>query len=338
MPTPSVLIVAAVVAATALGCDDDRPSVEGVEAPDGFAVTEVVVGLDRPTQIAFDADGRLLVAQLAGGEGDGTGQVLRLDFDAPAEREVVADGLLTPTGVTEASGDVWIMEQRRLSRVRPDGTTEVVLDQLPFNGRSEGTLTNTPDGRVLYNTSGTLAGDEPAEGSGAIWSIAAAEEPVAVATGLKNGYARTFDGEGRLWGVEMSDGSFDGRPAPDEVMIVEPGAEFGWPRCVGDGTPVEQYGGTAAVCAEAPPSLTLFEPGATPTSISVAPWDPAVLVVALWNEGRVVTVPIDEPAPDEPVESETFLTGLDHPQHLLPDGDRLLIVDHDGGRILAVER
>ena len=40
-----------------------------------------------------------------------------------------------------------------------------------------------------------------------------------------------------------------------------------------------------------PPSHALFEAGATPTSIAVAPWDPDVLVVALWGEGRVVTLP-----------------------------------------------
>jgi hypothetical protein len=31
-----------------------------------------------------------------------------------------------------------------------------------------------------------------------------------------------------------------------------------------------------------------------------------------------------------------FLTGVRHPQHLLALGDRLLVVDHAGGRILAV--
>lgn len=120
-------------------------------------------------------------------------------------------------------------------------------------------------------------------------------------------------------------------------MLVEPGVDFAWPRCIGDGTPVEQYGGTDAECADAPRSLALFEPGATPTSIAVAPWDPDVLVVALWNRGEVVTVSIADPAPPEPVDPEVLLTGVEHPQHLLVDGDRLLVVDHDGGRILAVQ-
>ena len=32
----------------------------------------------------------------------------------------------------------------------------------------------------------------------------------------------------------------------------------------------------------------------------------------------------------------TFLTGIEHPQTLVSDGDRLLVVDFGGGRILAV--
>lgn len=51
-----------------------------------------------------------------------------------------------------------------------------------------------------------------------------------------------------------------------------------------------------------------------------------------------MTVPIDDPVPDEPVAEEDFLTGLDHPQHVVADGERLLVVDFHGGRILAVTR
>ena len=44
------------------------------------STTVVVDGLDHPTQIADGPDGTLLVAQLAGGEGDGTGEVLAVDL------------------------------------------------------------------------------------------------------------------------------------------------------------------------------------------------------------------------------------------------------------------
>jgi hypothetical protein len=103
---------------------------------------------------------------------------------------------------------------------------------------------------------------------------------------------------------------------------------------VGDRVAVEQYGGTPERCATTPRSIALFPPGSTPTSVAVAPWDPDVLLVSLWVDGEVVAV--DTSLPDPPVEPVAFLTGIDHPQWLLADDDRLLVVDFGGGRILAV--
>lgn len=275
------------------------------------------------------------MAQLNGGENDGTGQVLLVDLRNDRAPTVLFDGLLKPTGVAMVGDEIWVMEQRTLSRgAVGGGEREVVLDELPFNGRSEGTLTATPDGRLLYNTSGTVTGTAAAAGSGVLWSLAPGREPEAVASGFKHAYARTFDDAGTLWQTEMSDGRYDGEPAPDELIAASPGDDFGWPRCIGDGVPVVSYGGSEEVCASTPPSHALFSPGATPTSVAVAPWDPDVLLVALWNEGRIVAVPRD-PA-GAPYEPETFLSGIAHPQHLLADGDRLLVTDFDAGRILAV--
>jgi len=75
-------------------------------------------------------------------------------------------------------------------------------------------------------------------------------------------------------------------------------------------------------------------PGATPTSVAEAPWDDTVLLVALWVERRIVAVP--KAGEEQPVAYTDFLTGIERPQFLLADGDRLLVVDHEGGRILAV--
>ena len=307
----------------------------GVAVPDGFEVTVLVDGLDGPTQVVEAPDGRLLVAQLNGGERDGTGQVVAVDPAAPDGREVLVDGLRTPTGVEVLDGELWVMEQRTLSRgPLTGGDRRVVLDDLPYNGRSEGTLTAV-DGALLYDTSGALADGEVVDGSGVLWSLVPGEDPTVVAGGFKHAYARTVDADGTLWQTEVSDGRFDGGPAPDELVAVVPGGDGGWPRCIGDRQPVVEQGATAATCAGALPSHALFAPGATPTSVAVAPWDPEVLLVALWADGEVVAVPRGGAAP---VAAAAWLTGIEHPQHLLAVEDRLLVVDHGGGRILAVER
>ncbi|MDQ3738883.1 MAG: PQQ-dependent sugar dehydrogenase [Actinomycetota bacterium] len=328
-------ITLAVAVALAACSGDDAETVEGVEAPEGFEVTLVADGLDGPTQLTQGPDGSLLVAQLNGAEGAGTGQVLRLGADDLDERTVLYEGLVKPTGVALVGSDVWVMEERRLSQGPvTGGELEVVLDELPYNGRSEGTLTVDDQGRVLYNTSGSIDGLEAAEGSGVLWALEPGSEPEPVATGFKHAYARTFDDEGTLWQTEMSDGTYDGELPPDELVAVEPGDDFGWPQCIGDRQPVEFYEGTPERCAKTPRSQALFPPTSTPTSVAVAPWDADVLLVALWNQGVIVTV--DRARRDGPVRPETFLTGIGRPQHLLADGARLLITDFEDGRILAV--
>jgi len=336
----TTVLVAAVLALALGACGEDdagSSKVEDVTTGDTNEVAEVYSGLRGPTQISPGPDGQLLVAQLNGGEGEGTGQVLLVDLDSDAEPIVLFEGLQKPTGVALLGDEVWVMEERTLSRgSSTGGELEVVLDDLPYNGRSEGTLTATPDGRLLYNTSGTIDGTGAAEGSGTLWALTPGGEPEEVARGFKHAYARTYDDAGTLWQTELSDGTYDGEPPPDELVEVTPGDDFGWPRCIGDRLPVEFYGGTAESCAQTPRSQALFDPGATPTSVAIAPWDPDLLLVALWSEGRVVAV--SRRPGDGPVAVEDFLTGIAHPQHLLAVGDRLLITDFDAGRILAVTR
>jgi len=317
--------------------DDADGSAEPSEldAPEGFTVTEVVSGLSSPTQIALAPDGGLLVAQLNGGEEDDTGQILLVDPTGDGEPRVLFDGLRKPTGLAVLGDEVWVQQERSLWRgPLAGGDLEVVLDDLPFNGRSEGTLTTLVDGRLLYETSGDLLDGQVVAGSGTLWALAPGGTPEVFATGFKNAYGRTVDVDGTVWQTEVSDGTFDGAQPPDELNAIGPGDDAGWPACIGDRLPVIEFGGTDASCAATVRPKAVFAPRATPTSVAIAPWDPDVLVVALWNEGRVVTLP--RAGNGAPVEASTFLTGLARPQHLLADGDRLLVVDFDAGRILAV--
>ncbi|MEM9562422.1 MAG: glucose sorbosone dehydrogenase [Actinomycetota bacterium] len=340
---PSAAIAVAVIAG-ACGGSDPAP-VAGVEATDGVVVEVLVTGLDGPTQLADHPDGRLLLGELAGGESEGVGRVVAIDLDTVAAenevgREVLVDGLLKPTGVAAVGDELWIMEERTLSRGPLDGSgaRTIVLDDLPFNGRSESTLTPTGDGTLLYATSGSLAGGQVRAGSGVLWEHDPATGSTPISAGFKNAYGHAIGPDGRLWATEVSDGSFDGEPAPDELVAVSPGVDHGWPACIGDRTPVVEFGGDGAICGDGPGSQAVFDPGATPTSVAIAPWDPDLLVVALWLERRIVTVPTDPAgAPHEPIDlltddgSEGF-----RPQHLLADGDRLLVVDFEGERILGL--
>ena len=300
-------------------------------------MVEVLVdGLSGPTQIAHDGRGGYVVAELNGGEREGAGRVLRFgSFDA--EPEVLVDELATPTGVAVDGDLLWIMERRRLTVGPLDGATdrEVVLDDLPFNGRSEGTISPVPGGGILYDTSGATRDGELIAGSGTLWFLSDPDaEPEPFAAGFKHAYAHTPAGDDRWFVTEISDGTFDGAPPPDELVIAAEGDDFGFPRCIGDSTPVTEFGATATDCAEAPGSHALLPARSTPTGVAIAPWNPELVLIALWTEGRIVAVPTSPGG--SPHASVTVVDGLGNPQHLLVDGDRMLVTDHGGGRVLAL--
>ncbi|MEM7143027.1 MAG: PQQ-dependent sugar dehydrogenase [Actinomycetota bacterium] len=310
-------------------CADDDP-------PEPFSAEVVVEGLVGPTQLAI-TDDAWFVAHLNGAEGDGRGQVLRIDpTDPGAVPTVIVEDLDKPTGVAVFDGDLWIMETRRLTRGPLDGARRtIVVDQMAFNGRSEGTL--TVDGeRLLFDTSGTgrvPTGPDgtPVDTSGALWSVDAEGTIENLAWGFKHAYAHVRDGDGALWSVEMSDGAFDGLPARDEVVAVTEGTNHGWPTCVGDNRAVASAD-IAAPCDGVPASLVTFDPGATPTGLAVAPWDRDRLIVALWVERRVVEIDIATGS------TATVTEALSRPQHLVADGDRLLATDHEAGTIVEIRR
>lgn len=344
------IAVVGLVLAVTFSCsvpDGDR-SVRGpvpaqVSVRDGFEITTFIDGLSGPTQATFDASGRLLVAELDGAENDATGRIIAVDPQAPDEREVLVTGLDKPTGLAVIDDALWIMERRRLT-VGPlaDPTDRtVVLDELPWNGRSEGTLTETDAGGLLYNTSGAKRGATIVEGSASIFEIVdgslagAPYNSGLVATGFKHAYARTYTSDQVLFSIEMSDGRFDGSRAADELVRVEPGDDGGWPRCVGNNRAVTEFGGSESLCDSIRPSHALFDAGATPTAVAVAPWSDAQLVVSLWITGEVVTVPVADPD-GVPWQAEVLVSGIESPQYLLQHGTDLLVIDHESGKILSI--
>lgn len=317
--------------------------------PKGFTATVAASGLSRPTQMIWGPDGRLWVAQLFEGEGDESGQIVTVDMTT-GEQEVLLESLNKPTGLAVLDNALWIATEDELLRIELDSdfrpqTPQVILTDMPNNGRSNGTLTVTPDGQLLYETSGRRSGNEASAGSGTLWQLdpAQPDNPAVLATGLKNAYAHVFDGNGRLWITEIGDGAvtganFAGQP-PEELNLVVAGADYGWPRCFGTQEPALNREGTAEFCAQTEPPVTLFPPQHTPTSLAVAPWDDTVLLVALWVGGEVTAVQLEEGRDGRFTGTNTpFLTGIANPQHLLPTPEgALLISDHSTGIIYRIE-
>lgn len=322
-----------------VGSDASRQPAPGVTPAPGFTASVLFETEGRPTQLVLVEQDHYLIAEFTGGENDQQGSVtaVRIENDQASQTEIYGD-LDKPTGIAMANGDLYIMERRQLSRGKLNGSGRtIVQEDMPFNGRSQGTLTPDPAGSLFFNTSGDIDDGSVVAGSGILWTLDTERpesEPAPYATGFKNAYAHHLDDQGRVWVAEVNDGTFDGEPGKDEVVLASMGADGGWPRCVDNGRPVVEFGGSETVCSNVTAPHTVFDTGATPTSITTSPWDDNTLLVALWGQGRVVGV--DKTNPDrEPIE---IVTGIERPQHLLADGDRLLIVDHTDQRVLAVEK
>ena len=339
-----------------LGCQATQPDPTGTPLPTkaptelmlptGYTAVPLVTDLAGPTQFIFGPDGRLWIAQLASGENAGEGELLAIDL-ATGAREILLTDLQKPTGIAVVANALWIAEADRLLRAQLDEngrpqTPEPILTNLPNNGRSNGTLTVTPDGQLLYETSGRRQGNQAAADSGILWQLdpQTPTNPLPLASGLKNAYAHAFDADGRLFTTEIGDGAvegadFSGQP-PEELNLVITGGDYGWPRCYGDQEPALNRDGTPEICATTERPLALFPPKSTPTSLVVSPFEPDTLLVALWVEREMWQVSLNTENGRIIGEAQPWITNFANPQHLLVTPQGTLLVS-DYGRNLIYE-
>lgn len=312
--------------------------------PDGYRDEILVSGLNRPTQMIIGPDGQLWLGQLNGGESAEQGQIITVDLDSGTQT-VLLEGLNKPTGLAVLDGYLWVAIENTLLRAPLDGNNsageiEVILEDMPYNGRSNGTLTISPDNRLIYETSGRRSGNRPSEGSGILWELDPVTlEPRPLATGLKGAYAHTFDADGRLWATEIGDGTFNDGPPPGELNLIVEGADFGWPQCIGFQEPALNFEGTEEICAQTRPPVVNFPPHSTPTSVIASPFAANSYLVALWVTGEVWQVSVAFTADNAQGETTPFITEMGNPQHLLLlDDGSILVSDYSNGTVYRVYR
>ncbi len=317
-----------------------------IQAPAGYRAEVFAAGLSSPTQMIVGPRSAIWVAQLNGEENAGQGQIIEVRAGSNDWR-VIADRLFKPTGLAILSDTLWIASGRDVLRssISPAGTIgpiEKVLENLPFNGRSEGTLTASPAGRLIFETSGQRLGDAADKGSAQLWELNPldAAQPRVIAVGLKNAYAHMFDAQSRLWVTDVADDPVNGGPPPDELNLIVAGENYGWPRCYGDRQPALNYHGAAEECAATRSSVATFPPHSTPVSVVPSPWEANTLLVALWGPANPAVMRVAYTLDDDNARAQEitlFITGLTHPQHLLVLSDgSLLVSDFETGVIYRI--
>nr|BFD89386.1 hypothetical protein KitaXyl93_07460 [Kitasatospora sp. Xyl93] len=121
------------------------------------SLTVLADGLDFPTSLAFDDEGRTYLAESGlpfGGAAPG-GRIWRLEpGTGTSSRTLLADGLAAPvTGLLWHEGDLYVSEggAGRITRLGPDGRRTVIVDGLPGPGNYHVDMAVAgPDGKLYF--------------------------------------------------------------------------------------------------------------------------------------------------------------------------------------------
>ncbi|MEJ2890515.1 PQQ-dependent sugar dehydrogenase [Actinomycetospora aeridis] len=332
--------VAAVVAAAVLaGCaapgpeapsSAPRPPAPAPSTPAGTpdlgAPEEIATNLAVPWGLAFLPGGDALVSERE------TGRVLRLTPGRPPEpvREFPDAVVQTEGGLLGLAASPRIGQDdlvyayyttavdARIVRFRARGTDppEVVLGGIPRGpGHSGGRLAFGPDG-MLYATvgDGTMSdrAQDPAGPNGKILRITPEGDPApgnpfpgspVYSLGHRNPQGIAWDAAGRMWAAEF------GQDEVDEINIIEPGRNYGWPV-------VEGVGDTASGRFTNPlRTWTVAE--ASPSGIAIAG---GTLYMAALQGERLWTVPLDGDRAGEPASQLSGRYGRLRTAQVAPDG------------------
>jgi glucose/arabinose dehydrogenase len=227
--------------------------------------TSIIADFESPWAMTFLPDGRALVTEKAGemilfDPKNGTKiPVAGMPAVDSAGQGALMDVVLPPTfakdkavyfSFSEARGGVkgvalakGAFNQARDGTTKLDGVT-VIFRASPYvegNGHYSGRIAFSPDGRYLFFTNGERQKFDPAQdpkatlgkvlrlnldGTPAAGNPLAAKgfHPAVWSYGHRNLLGIAFDRQGRLWEQEM------GPRGGDEVNLVKPGLNYGWPK------------------------------------------------------------------------------------------------------------
>ncbi|HVE46243.1 MAG TPA: hypothetical protein VNA57_05810 [Acidimicrobiales bacterium] len=152
------LAVSAVLVLTLSACSSARPTrAVDIDVPDGFRIDAVVKDLAAPTMVAFDDQGRMLVAE-SGYHGGGTARVSRVEENG--EKTVLAGGNafgdeVPVTAVAFAGGVIYVAHAGTISAIDEPGKLRTVVSGLPGQGDHQANQIVFKDG-FLYFTVGTV--------------------------------------------------------------------------------------------------------------------------------------------------------------------------------------
>ena len=285
--------------------------------PDGNAV---VTGRDDAAVTLVTADGsKTELGTIPGVEPGGEGGLLGI-----AVSPRFAQDALLYLYFTAADDNRVVTVDYRDGRL---GEPRVILDGIPKAGTHDGgRMVFGPDG-LLYIGTGDAQNRDGAQDlgylGGKILRVAPdgspapgnpfPDQPLIYSFGHRNVQGLAFAPDGALWSAEFGQNTWD------ELNLIEPGANYGWPEVEG---PDDSGRFTAPVKVWATDD-------ASPSGIAVA--DGAVFMASLNGE-RLWRIPIDGAGAADPIELFTGEYGRLRTVVLAPDGSLWLTTSNTDGR------
>jgi glucose/arabinose dehydrogenase len=310
---------------------------QGISVPPGFRVASFASGLSHPTAMAYGPDGRIYVTQ-----DGGTLVAIRPGTRRPA---VLVRGLRTPLGLAWRGDELFVSEQGRLERLTLHAGRlvgrRVIVKGLPFGEHQQDNVV-LHGGRLYWGSGSTCdACKEKDTRSATVLSLRPDGSDLrVVARGLRNPYGLALQpGTGRLYasvnGQDELGTKTDPEPA-EMVVVVKPGAFYGWPRCWPNARTLRLSGSCGGVTRPA----AFLEPHASADGLAFWRGD---LFVAEWGQylsnrfgRRVVRVELKKDGTASRV--TVFASGFAHPLALLADrGGGLLVADWGRGIVYRIQ-
>ncbi|MGQ4615312.1 PQQ-dependent sugar dehydrogenase [Nocardia sp. R7R-8] len=303
--------------------------------PDLDAAEEVAVDLDVPWGLAFLPDGAALVAERD------SGRVLRIGaggapeqvYQVPGVAARGEGGLLGLAVAPDYAESRYVYAyftaatDNRIVRFRLDGPPEVLVDGIAKAGNHNGgRIAFGPDG-MLYAGTGDAGqsgrSQDPASRNGKILRVTPDGRPapgnpypgsLVYSLGHRNVQGLAWDRDGRLFAAEFGQDRFD------EINLIEPGHNYGWPD-------VEGSGGAARGFTD--PLLTWTTAEASPSGIAITG---DTLYVAALRGRRLWTVPLVDGHTGEPRAELRDRYGRLRTVAVAPDGALWLTTSNTDGR------
>ena len=228
---------------------------------EGFAIDVFGAGFGHARMLAESPSGELVLSEHF------EGRVLKLadrDGDGFAEEIVpILAGLNIPHGVAFVGDVLFVAETDRVLRLDVwwDGASAREIIRLPGGGHHQTrSLAVGPDGK-LYASIGSSC-DVCVEGDpmrATVWRFnpdGSGAEPYA--TGLRNAVGLAWQpGTGLLWVTDNERNELGEDIPPDELDVLRPGGDYGWPYCFGQRVVDPAFGSPERCARTEPPMLEL---------------------------------------------------------------------------------